>query len=174
MRKTSFKPVKIGLTLWWYTCTYLWHRGTGTRCAKIEHRTHTRTTHFGISMGIPVPVPNPIYALFDLGHRSHASLCTCATCHTATPLHTVTHIYSIYFSLATIDSFPYPSLFVPLGFWDGEILMHPYLYAISSLPFCMLWSTHSFWNRQISGYILIPTLHAHLPLCGSSQSPSQS
>ena len=29
------------------------------RCAKIEHRTCTCVTRFGITAGLPVPVPNP-------------------------------------------------------------------------------------------------------------------
>jgi len=47
------------LTLLQYTRTYPRHRGTGTRCAKIQYRTRTRGTRFGNTAGLPVPMLNP-------------------------------------------------------------------------------------------------------------------
>jgi hypothetical protein len=44
------------------TREYPQHRGTGSgvpQCAKNENRTHTRTTHFGNTAGLPAPVFNP-------------------------------------------------------------------------------------------------------------------
>jgi hypothetical protein len=44
------------------TREYLQHRGTGSgmpRCAKNENRTHTLSTRFGNTVGLPTPVFNP-------------------------------------------------------------------------------------------------------------------
>jgi hypothetical protein len=40
--------------------------------------------------------------------------------------------------------------FCPTGFWDGEVLMHPYLYAHYSITFYLGFETHKlgFWDRQ--------------------------
>ena len=44
--------------------------GTGSgmpQCAKVDNCTRTHATHFGITAGLPVPVPNPILDTFRLG-----------------------------------------------------------------------------------------------------------
>jgi len=41
-------------------------------------------------------------------------------------------LFIIYPSLATVGSFPHPSL-LSHSVWDGKVLMHPYLYAHCSI-----------------------------------------
>ena len=40
--------------------TAVWVRGMP-QCAKIKHHTRTRATRFGITAGLPIPVPNPTH-----------------------------------------------------------------------------------------------------------------
>jgi len=57
------------------------------RCAKVDNRTRTRATRFGITAGLPVPVPNPNCPSLALDLSSlvdHTSLPNCYTSYNNT------------------------------------------------------------------------------------------